>query len=123
MSFPATYGDLLYARHVLREARRGKSARVDRKLRDRELLRRILAAAFASDFVKFQNVEPRDVYLYRGACRVCGCTDENCADCIAITGEPCHWIRPGFCSACLPMELTRNGVRELARIEKALREW
>lgn len=33
-------------------------------------------------------------------CRVCGCTDDDCSGCIARTGEPCHWIKPGLCSAC-----------------------
>ncbi len=32
-------------------------------------------------------------------CEVCGCTDERaCID--LATGEPCHWTRPGLCSAC-----------------------
>ncbi len=24
-------------------------------------------------------------------CRTCGCTDLDCSQCIAATGEPCHW--------------------------------
>ncbi len=32
-------------------------------------------------------------------CEMCGCTDERA--CIQIpSGEPCHWTRPGLCSAC-----------------------
>ena len=32
-------------------------------------------------------------------CEMCGCTDEMA--CIEIpSGEPCHWTRPGLCSAC-----------------------
>lgn len=34
------------------------------------------------------------------ACRVCGCTDINCKQCIEKTGEPCYWIEPNLCSAC-----------------------
>jgi hypothetical protein len=34
------------------------------------------------------------------SCRVCGCTDEDCAQCFAKTGKPCHWIEPDLCSAC-----------------------
>jgi hypothetical protein len=34
-------------------------------------------------------------------CRVCGCTDYNCAVCIERTGEPCHWAEEDLCSACL----------------------
>ncbi len=32
-------------------------------------------------------------------CEMCGCTDEMA--CIQTpSGEPCHWTRPGLCSAC-----------------------
>lgn len=34
-------------------------------------------------------------------CRVCGCTEDNCAQCIEKTGGPCHWIEPDLCSACV----------------------
>lgn len=35
-------------------------------------------------------------------CRVCGCTDNNCAQCIRLTGSPCHWVEEDLCSACVP---------------------
>lgn len=35
-----------------------------------------------------------------GVCRVCGCTDDDCRQCIEKTGEPCHWVEPDLCSAC-----------------------
>lgn len=34
------------------------------------------------------------------ACRICGCTEDDCRQCVAKTGEPCSWIAPGLCSAC-----------------------
>lgn len=34
------------------------------------------------------------------ACRVCGCTDADCSECIARTGQPCSWIESDLCSAC-----------------------
>jgi len=34
-------------------------------------------------------------------CRICGCTDEDCSDCIARTGEPCSWVEEDLCSACV----------------------
>ena len=34
-------------------------------------------------------------------CEVCGCSDWNCSGCIEKTGEPCYWVRPGLCSACV----------------------
>jgi hypothetical protein len=33
-------------------------------------------------------------------CRVCGCTDDDCSQCIEKTGKPCHWVEPDLCSAC-----------------------
>jgi len=33
-------------------------------------------------------------------CRVCGCTDDDCRQCIEATGIPCYWTEPGLCSAC-----------------------
>ena len=41
-----------------------------------------------------------DVRQWRRACRVCGCTDEDCGGCVEKTGEPCHWVEDGLCSAC-----------------------
>ncbi len=35
------------------------------------------------------------------ACRVCGCTDDDCSGCIERTGQPCHWVEPDLCSACV----------------------
>ena len=35
-------------------------------------------------------------------CRVCGCTAADCRQCIAKTGEPCHWVAADLCSACAP---------------------
>jgi hypothetical protein len=37
-------------------------------------------------------------------CRVCGCTDEDCSDCVERTGEPCYWVGPDLCSACAANE-------------------
>lgn len=39
-----------------------------------------------------------------GVCRVCGCTDDDCEQCIEKTGEPCHWLDDThtLCSACAP---------------------
>jgi hypothetical protein len=33
-------------------------------------------------------------------CRICGCTDDDCSQCIEKTGEPCYWQEPDLCSAC-----------------------
>jgi len=33
-------------------------------------------------------------------CRVCGCTEDNCQQCVKKTGMPCHWVEDDLCSAC-----------------------
>ncbi|MFL9844719.1 hypothetical protein [Flavobacterium rhizosphaerae] len=33
-------------------------------------------------------------------CRVCGCTEEDCSICVAVTGKPCYWVEIDLCSAC-----------------------
>ena len=33
-------------------------------------------------------------------CMGCGCTDDDCRQCVDKTGEPCHWVREDLCSAC-----------------------
>ena len=34
------------------------------------------------------------------ACRVCGCTDDNCEQCIEAQGFPCSWVEEDLCSRC-----------------------
>lgn len=34
-------------------------------------------------------------------CRICGCTDDDCSQCIEKTGDACHWIEEDLCSACV----------------------
>lgn len=34
-------------------------------------------------------------------CRVCGCTELNCAQCFVKTGKPCSWVEDDLCSACV----------------------
>lgn len=33
-------------------------------------------------------------------CRICGCTDGDCRQCMEKTGVPCHWVENDLCSAC-----------------------
>jgi hypothetical protein len=35
------------------------------------------------------------------SCRICGCTDDDCRQCIEKTGSPCHWVEEDLCSACV----------------------
>lgn len=33
-------------------------------------------------------------------CRQCGCTEEDCTQCVKAQGEPCYWVEPDLCSRC-----------------------
>lgn len=33
-------------------------------------------------------------------CKVCGCTEDDCRQCIEKTGSPCVWVEADLCSAC-----------------------
>ena len=43
------------------------------------------------------NKEPAEV---KRRCRICGCTDDDCSQCIEKTGEACYWVEADLCSAC-----------------------
>ena len=51
-------------------------------------------------------VDPIVAYLTLGgeepeqACRVCGCTEGDCSQCIAASGKPCYWVKRDLCSRC-----------------------
>lgn len=38
------------------------------------------------------------------SCKYCGCTDDNCSQCIEKTGEPCYWLEENVCSACFEID-------------------
>lgn len=52
----------------------------------------------------------RVVKAKTGECLFCGCTDEDCTDCIRKTGSPCYWIddRHTQCSACENAQLPKE---------------
>jgi hypothetical protein len=43
------------------------------------------------------------------ACRICGCTDRDCRECIERTGTACHWVAPDLCSACVASPAKAKG--------------
>lgn len=49
--------------------------------------------------ISFPNEDYAEVFDER-KCRVCGCTDDDCRQCIEKTGGPCHWVEEDLCSAC-----------------------
>ncbi len=46
--------------------------------------------------VTFETVEKKG----KQKCRVCGCTDDDCRQCIEAQGKPCHWVEEDLCSRC-----------------------
>jgi ParB/RepB/Spo0J family partition protein len=41
------------------------------------------------------------------ACRQCGCTQNNCRQCIEVSGQPCSWVEPALCSSCQELNEAR----------------
>lgn len=42
-------------------------------------------------------------------CRICGCTDYDCQDCIERTGDACTWAEEDLCSACVDLKCNDCG--------------
>jgi hypothetical protein len=57
----------------------------------------------------FGNLKPLKNSIRR--CRVCGCTDNDCRQCIEKTGEPCCWVESDLCSACVKPQLKKKKIR------------
>ncbi|MGN6435976.1 MAG: PRTRC system protein E [Agriterribacter sp.] len=58
-------------------------------------------------------------------CRVCGCTDDDCRQCIKKTGKPCHWVEADLCSACdlpAPEVLLEDMIQNEKKIQGHLNE-
>lgn len=65
-----------------------------------------------------QRPEPNLSHLQRWAgvrvCRSCGCSDNDCSVCLALTGQACHWVTEYLCSACV--EQAEQLLRAYARV-------
>ena len=55
-----------------------------------------------------------------GRCKVCGCTDMNCSNCVEKTGMPCWWINDSqdLCSACAEENSEDNDIIDWEEEEK-----
>lgn len=54
-------------------------------------------------------------------CRVCGCTDNDCRQCIKKTGVPCYWVEKDLCSACIT-EANDESLVKLGAFNKSLQK-
>ena len=46
--------------------------------------------------------------MFGQACRICGCTEDDCRQCYEKTGGPCHWVEEDLCSACVDDQLNAS---------------
>jgi hypothetical protein len=56
------------------------------------------AFGFDDPFDEEEDYEDVPIVLGR-RCNICGCTTEDA--CLGHDGEPCHWVTPTLCSACM----------------------
>ncbi len=57
-----------------------------------------------------------------GICKICGCTDNDCLQCVKKSGKPCYWVDDAhdLCSVC-EAEMAVNNLNkagELVDVEK-----
>lgn len=75
------------------------------EMKDADLLKAQIGGLILADVCEFPldllNAVATDVKT----CRVCGCTDADCSQCIKVQGYACHWVAPNLCSRCEDREL------------------
>ncbi len=75
---------------------------VDSDVRADVLWRRLAQLADQTGTVVREDRRPADDAEVTRRCRTCGCTDDDCRQCIEKTGRPCSWVEADLCSACEP---------------------
>lgn len=50
----------------------------------------------------------KTIHINSRRCRVCGCTNKNCKQCIKKLGNACYWVEADLCSACQPKPKLRD---------------
>lgn len=78
------YGSLKWHKLDAAAARFGIDPGGHRALADAEVCRQVVLAMAAA----------------ARSCRVCGCTDDDCQQCVEAQGRPCSWVEPDLCSRC-----------------------
>lgn len=69
-----------------------------------------------------EPAEPERSVPSAGVCRLCSCTEANCARCVERTGEACHWVDDArtLCSAC--EQLAKQGLGLLGGIPTKMQQ-
>lgn len=60
-----------------------------------------------------ESTPEADILLDVRTCRVCGCTDDDCTECVKAQGYPCAWVADDLCSRCV-VELAVRRLEDLA---------
>ena len=68
---------------------------------DRELLALSVQLRIAEALERLVELTEKPAYSH---CHQCGCTQEDCSQCIEATGEPCTWVTPYLCSRCFQVQ-------------------
>lgn len=71
-----------------------------------------------SGFINLLGVENKE----ERKCRVCGCTEENCTQCIEKTGGPCYWIEDDLCSACVEVPGRKGPIKQISVSQTILKK-
>jgi hypothetical protein len=64
----------------------------DKRKKHPRLRQLVIAGAFIAAEIDRIEALPK--------CRVCGCTEFDCRQCIEAQGFPCHWVESDLCSRC-----------------------
>jgi len=59
---------------------------------------------------------------YVQACRVCGCTDDNCIQCVQKTSKPCFWVENDLCSACMKRLPKKEEYKSMNEVPQSIQD-
>ena len=77
------------------------TSQVPKKLLNKQKMKiRVDEAALIADQVGYNLIDFVEAVIDQ-RCRLCGCTNHNCYECMQKTGSPCRWIEEDLCSACI----------------------
>jgi ParB/RepB/Spo0J family partition protein len=99
MKMQSWYGKSEKARPIGED---GKPAPKPMKERREGLEKRRIIRFVTKLMMILQGEDPDGIGAKSGTCRICGCTEENCTQCVEKTGKPCTWVdrEKTLCSAC-----------------------
>lgn len=70
------------------------------KLNNKIIGKVIKAKQKSKDYIEWEGILFDKIELTGQTCRVCGCTQKDCSQCIESQGKPCYWVKDDLCSRC-----------------------